>query len=57
MAESYERHDFKLCEISIGFAISDKIKAKLDFEYQGILKFHKNSETPKEKAERRAADK
>ena len=49
-AHSYGKtHDFKLYENSIGSAISEKIKAKLDSGYQGILRFHKNSETPKKK--------
>jgi len=42
-------HDFKLYENSIGSAISDDIKALGDSGYQGILKFHKNSEVPKKK--------
>ena len=43
------KHDFKLYKESIGCAILDKIKAKLDSGYQGVLKFHKNSEIPKKK--------
>lgn len=43
------KHDFKLYEKSIGCAVLDKIKALLDSGYQGILKLHKNSETPKKK--------
>ena len=42
-------HDFKLYENSIGYAISYEIKLKADSGYQGILKYHKNSETPKKK--------
>jgi hypothetical protein len=43
------KHDFKLYEESIGCAVLSRIKALLDSGYQGILKFHKNSETPKKK--------
>jgi transposase len=42
-------HDFKLYEDSVGGAVSDKIKIQGDSGYQGILKLHKNSETPKKK--------
>ena len=42
-------HDFKLYESSIGYAVSDDIKIQGDSGYQGILKLHKNSETPKKK--------
>jgi len=42
-------HDFKLYEASIGSAVADDIIMRGDSGYQGILKFHKNSETPKKK--------
>jgi len=45
-----KKHDFKLFGESVGCAIADHIKALLDSGYQGILKFHKNSETPKKKS-------
>ena len=42
-------HDFKLFETSIGYGIRKDILAQLDSGYQGILKLHANSETPKKK--------
>jgi len=42
-------HDFKLYETSVGYAVSDSIKIQGDSGYQGILKLHINSETPKKK--------
>ena len=42
-------HDFKLYEASIGAAVSGKIQLRGDSGYQGILRLHKNSETPKKK--------
>jgi transposase len=39
-------HDFKLYQTSIGSAISGDILLRADSGYQGILKFHANSETP-----------
>ncbi|GMB10671.1 MAG: IS5 family transposase [Candidatus Improbicoccus devescovinae] len=42
-------HDFKLYEESIGYAISNDKKVQGDSGYQGILRLHKNSETPKKK--------
>ena len=42
-------HDFKLYEQSIGCAVLDRIKAKMDSGYQGVLRLHKNSEIPKKK--------
>ena len=42
-------HDFKLYEESIGSGVSEEIKVQGDSGYQGILKLHKNSETPKKK--------
>jgi len=43
------KHDFKLYEDSVGSAVSDDIKLRGDSGYQGILRLHKNSETPKKK--------
>jgi len=43
------KHDFKLYEESIGSAVLGKIKALMDSGYQGILRLHKNSVTPKKK--------
>jgi len=42
-------HDFRLYEDSIGEAVSEDIKIQGDSGYQGILKLHKNSETPQKK--------
>jgi hypothetical protein len=42
-------HDFKLYENSVGSAVSNEIKIQGDSGYQGILKLHKNSKTPKKK--------
>jgi hypothetical protein len=42
-------HDFKLYECSVGSAVAWFILIQADSGYQGILKFHKNSETPKKK--------
>ena len=42
-------HDFKLYEDSVGSAIAYEIKIQCDSGYQGILKLHKHSETPKKK--------
>jgi hypothetical protein len=42
-------HDFKLYEESIGSAVGDEIKVEGDSGYQGILKLHKNSQTPHKK--------
>lgn len=42
-------HGFKLYEDSISSAVSNDIKIQFDSGYQGILKLHKNSETPKKK--------
>lgn len=42
-------HDFKLYENSIGSAVSENIMIQGDSGYQGILKLHSNSETPKKK--------
>ena len=42
-------HDFKLYKKTIGGRVLESIKAQLDSGYQGIIKIHKNSETPKKK--------
>jgi len=42
-------HDFKLYETSIGCAVANSVKIQADSGYQGILKLHANSETPKKK--------
>jgi hypothetical protein len=42
-------HDFKLYEHSIGSAVSEDILLRGDSGFQGILRLHKNSETPKKK--------
>ena len=42
-------HDFKLYGQSIGCAVLEGIKSILDSGYQGILKLHKNSQTPVKK--------
>jgi len=42
-------HDFKLYEDSIGCGVCESIKVQGDSGFQGILKLHKNSETPKKK--------
>jgi len=41
------KHDFKMYQENIGCAVLGRIKILLDSGYQGILKLHKNSETPK----------
>ena len=42
-------HDFRLYEQSIGSGVSEEIRIEGDSGYQGILRLHKNSETPKKK--------
>ena len=42
-------HDFKLYESSVGVAVSKAVKLQGDSGYQGLVKLHKNSETPKKK--------
>ena len=42
-------HDFKLYEESIGFSVAKEIKIEGDSGYQGIVRLHENSETPKKK--------
>jgi len=43
-------HDFKLYEQSVGEKILECILVDGDSGYQGILKFHKNSLTPRKKS-------
>ena len=49
MAKSCSTHDFKLYRASVGSAVLAEIEIQADSGYHGILKFHKNSETPKKK--------
>jgi hypothetical protein len=42
-------HDFKLYKDAFGKAVAEWIKLMGDSGFQGILEFHKNSETPKKK--------
>jgi len=42
-------HDFKLYGDSIGCAVAEEILIQGDSGFQGILKLHQNSETPKKK--------
>jgi len=43
-------HDFKLYKDEFGYAVAEWIKLMGDSGFQGILDFHKNSETPKKKS-------
>jgi hypothetical protein len=45
-------HDFKLYKDEFGKAVADWIKLMGDSGFQGILEFHKNSETPKKKSKK-----
>jgi len=45
-------HDFKLYKDEFGKAVADHIKLMGDSGFQGILEFHKNSETPKKKSKK-----
>ena len=45
-------HDFNLWKKSIGVKVLRHIKIQGDSGYQGIDKFHKNSETPKKKSKK-----
>jgi len=45
-------HDFKLYKDEFGYAVAQWIKLMGDSGFQGILDFHKNSETPKKKSKR-----
>ena len=40
-------HDFKLYKDEFGYAVAEWIKLMGDSGFQGILEFHKKSETPK----------
>ena len=42
-------HDFKLYKDEFGNAVADWVKLMGDSGFQGLLDFHKNSETPKKK--------
>jgi hypothetical protein len=42
-------HDFKLYKDEFGSAVAEWVKLMGDSGFQGILDFHKNSETPKKK--------
>ena len=49
-AENYGKtHGFTLYKNTIGGRVIDSIKEQADSGYQGISKFHRNSETPKKK--------
>jgi len=45
-------NDFKLYKNEFGFAVAEWIKLMGDSGFQGILDFHKNSETPKKKSKK-----
>jgi IS5 family transposase len=45
-------HDFKIWKKSIGVKVVKHIKIQADCGYQGIDKWHKNSETPKKKSKK-----
>ena len=45
-------HDFKLYKDEFGSAVAEWIKLMGDSGFQGILEFHKNSETPKKKSKK-----
>ena len=45
-------HDFKLYKDEFGSAVAEWIKLMGDSGFQGILEFHKNSETPKKKTKK-----
>ena len=45
-------HDFKMWAKSIGVKVVKHIKIQGDSGYQGIVKLHKNSETPKKKSKK-----
>jgi hypothetical protein len=46
-------HDFTMWKKSIGIKVVQHIKIQADKGYQGIVKLHKNSETPKKKTKKR----
>jgi hypothetical protein len=43
------KHDFKIYEDSVGCVVCGSIKVQENSGFQGILRLHKNSETPKKK--------
>ena len=45
-------HDFEMWKKSIGVKVVKHIKIQGDSGYQGIVKLHKNSETPKKKSKK-----
>lgn len=47
-----KNHDFKLYKDEFGKAVAEWIKLMGDSGFQGILDFHKNSETPKKKSKK-----
>jgi hypothetical protein len=46
------RHDFNMWKKSVGFKVVKRIKIQADSGYQGINKYHANSETPKKKTKK-----
>ena len=47
--DSGKTHDFALYKNTIGSHVLESIKEQADSGYQGLAKFHQNSETPKKK--------
>jgi len=45
-------HDFTIYKNTIGYKVVGRIEILADSGYQGILKFHKNSKTPKKKSKK-----
>ena len=45
-------HDFQLYKDEFSYAVAEWIKLMGDSGFQGILDFHKNSETPKKKSKK-----
>ena len=50
-------HDFKMWKKSIGVRVVKHIKIQADSGYQGIVKQHENSETPKKKSKKKPLSK
>jgi hypothetical protein len=46
-------HDFNMWKKSIGAKVVKRVKIQADSGYQGIKKYHVNSETPKKKSKKR----
>jgi hypothetical protein len=46
-------HDFNMRKRSIGVKVVKRVKIQADSGYQGIKKYHGNSETPKKKSKKR----